>query len=69
MEACAEIARLRRRWRRLVRVRRGEGLSCRLRLRLAQLDGRREWRGRGWGVAKRMSVGGLTRACHLLCIM
>ena len=68
MEACAEIVRLRGWWWRLVRVRRGEGLSRR-RLRLAQLDGRCEWRGRGRGVAKRMSVGGLTRTCHLLRIM
>ena len=62
VEARAEIVRLRRR--RLVRVRRGEGL--RRRLRLAQPDGGRERRGRGRGVLERMAVGGLTRACDLL---
>ena len=70
MEARTEIVRLRRWWWWwLIWVCRGEGLSCRLRLRLTQLDGRCEWRGRGQGVAERMSIGWLTRTCHLLCIM
>jgi hypothetical protein len=64
VEARAEIVRLRRR---LVRVRRGEGL--RRRLRLAQLDGGCERRGRGRGVPKRMAVGGFARACDLLRIV
>lgn len=63
MEARAEVVRLRR----LVRVRRGEGL--RGHLRIAHVDGGRErgWRGRG--LAERVAVGGFSRARRGLRLM